>query len=129
MVEHRSTPFDVMQYARAERLAITARHHGELKGIVLDLLFKAGIPTDPAFNDSDIIAALRKRLGLKPDEPWNEYRADYHFKFKEELARTLQEAEIEVKEPVTEIPNLVFSLRITLLPATDPSGSASKSNL
>ncbi|MAG59751.1 hypothetical protein CMO96_03120 [Candidatus Woesebacteria bacterium] len=86
----------------------------ELRQGARDILFRAGIPSNPGSIDLEIVNGARRIANLAPIEPWDEWsKQDGKFEgCRDRLIETILEAGVDLQEPITETTNILKGLEI-----------------
>lgn len=82
-----------------------------------DILCQVGIFSDLVWSDWEIVNAFRNKVRLPGVEQWDEgYEHGLGFAgYRDHLIETLQEAGVEIREPITEVDHIIDGLRTLIL--------------
>ncbi|OGE16238.1 hypothetical protein A3F00_02640 [Candidatus Daviesbacteria bacterium RIFCSPHIGHO2_12_FULL_37_11] len=82
------------------------------------LWLDGGIPSNPGWGNWEIVNAFRSKAGLLPSsEPWDDEsdeKNDEFFEYRYHLIRAIREAGVEIKEPISEVNNIIEGLALLL---------------
>lgn len=96
--------------------SLERKNYVALRQETRELLSQAGIRSNLGWTDYDIVSAVRIKATLPPVDSWNQWGEKPYEDYRDRLIAIVQEAGVELTEPVTEVANILHGLRTLLLP-------------